>query len=104
MNLLKLEEKLLSAARANPPSDGVPYAFERRIIANLKERPLLDVWAQWSRALWRAAAPCLGIMLVFGAWSFFGAGNSASSGDLSTDFENTVLAAVDQETGTDSLW
>ena len=29
MNLAELERKLIAAARANPPSDRVPYAFEK---------------------------------------------------------------------------
>ena len=31
MNLEPLQKKLLAAARAHPPSDRVPYAFEQRI-------------------------------------------------------------------------
>ncbi len=71
MNLAELERKLIAAARANPPSDRVPYAFEKRILARLPARPLADGWELWGRALWRAAAPCVAIMLLLGAWSFF---------------------------------
>ena len=45
MNLAELEQKLVAAARANPPSDGVPYAFEKRIMARLATRPVMDDWA-----------------------------------------------------------
>ena len=38
MNLAELERKLIAAARANPPSDRVPYAFEKRIMARLAAR------------------------------------------------------------------
>ena len=36
MNLPKLQEKLLAAARGNPPGDQVPYAFEQRVMARLR--------------------------------------------------------------------
>ena len=76
MNLAELERKLIAAARAHAPSDRVPYAFEKRIMAHLATRPMRDHWELWGRALWRAAAPCVAIMLVLGAWSFFGSQSS----------------------------
>ena len=104
MNLADLERKLMAAARANPPSDGVPYAFEKRIMARLAARPLADGWELWGRALWRAAAPCVAIMLLLGAWSFFTPQASAPATDLSQDLEQTLLAAVDQDQPADSAW
>jgi len=104
MNLTQLHTKLIEVAKANPPGADVPYAFENRIIARLRSRPALDFWAQWSQALWRAAAPCVVIMLTLGTWAFFHTAMS-SSGDLSQELENTVLAAAtDQDTNTDSVW
>ena len=107
MNLAKLEQKLVAVARANPPSDQVPYAFEKRIMARLAVRPALDGCALWARALWRAAAPCAAIMLLLGAWSLFtpsrGAATSAATGDLSQQLEQTLLAAVDQDQSFDSI-
>jgi hypothetical protein len=106
MNLAKLEQKLVAVARANPPSDQVPYAFEKRIMARLAARPALDDWALWARALWRAATPCVAIMLLLGAWSLFTPSRSASSastGDLSQQLEQTLLAAVDQDQSLDSI-
>ena len=104
MNLAELERKLIAAARANPPSDRVPYAFEKRILARLAARPGVDDWALWARALWRAAAPCAAIMLLLGAWSLFASRGSTSPNDLSQELEKTLLAAVDQEQTTDSTW
>jgi hypothetical protein len=104
MNLAELERKLIAAARANPPSERVPYAFEKRIMASLAARPVMDDWALWARALWRAAAPCVAIMLLLGAWSLFSSQSSTSSNDLSQDLEKTLLAAVDQDQTTDSAW
>lgn len=96
MNLEQLQQKLLTAARANPPSDRVPYAFEKRIMAHLKAVPVIDLSALWARALWRAAAPCVVLTLALGAWSFFAANPGAGTEDLSQDFEQTMLAVVDQ--------
>ena len=101
MNLESLRQKLLAAARANPPRDHVPYAFEKRILARLKDKPALDLSALWARALWRAAAPCVAITLLLGAWSLVGvnpnsANLSAEDQDLSQHFERTMLAAVDE--------
>jgi hypothetical protein len=104
MNLAQLEQKLIAAARANPPSDRVPYAFEKRVMARLAARPVVDDWALWARALWRAAAPCVAIMLLLGAWSLFVSRSSTSASDLSQDLEKTLLAAVDQDQPSDSAW
>jgi hypothetical protein len=93
MNLAELQKKLVAAARANPPSDRVPYAFEKRIMARLALLPCPDAWALWSRALWRAVAPCVMIALLLGLWAFFAPKGNPS--DLSQDFENTLLVAVD---------
>jgi hypothetical protein len=100
MNLDHLQQKLLAAARSQLPSDRVPYAFEKRILARLLAPPALDHWALWSPALWRAAAPCVALTLLFGVWSFVGTNNAntsgmAEGGDFSQHFEQTMLAAVD---------
>ena len=109
MDRAELYRELIAAARANAPSDRVPYAFEKRVLARLREQPLPDGWALWARALWRAAAPCVAITLLLGAWSLFGpAALSSSSGataaDFSQQFENTLLAAVDQDQASDFTW
>jgi hypothetical protein len=104
MNHAELERKLMAVARANPPSDRVPYSFEKRIMARLAARPISDGWELWGRALWRAAAPCVAIMLLLGAWSYFMPQTSAPATDLSQDLEQTLLAAVDQDQPADSAW
>ena len=92
MNFDQLQKKLLAAARANPPSDRVPLAFEKRITALLKSRPIEDPLSLWARALWRAAAPCAAIMLLLGVWSFLGNQSSSSSADSFEDqFVDTML-------------
>jgi len=102
MNLAELQRKLIAAARADRPSDRVPYAFEQRVMARLRACPTLDEWGLWATALWRAAAPCLGIMLLLSAWSWFSPDSTASSTDLSQALDNTVLAAADLDTPADA--
>jgi flagellar motor component MotA len=66
MNLAKLQEKLLAAARLDRPSDQVPYAFEQRIMARIRQvaQESADFWSVWARTLWRAATPCLGLTVA----------------------------------------
>jgi hypothetical protein len=104
MNLAELERKLIAAARANPPSDRVPYAFEKRIMARLAVRPAVDHCTLWAHALWRAATPCVVVMLLLSAWSFFDPQTGSSATDLSQQLEQTLLAAVDQDQPADSIW
>jgi hypothetical protein len=104
MNVDELQRKLIAAARANPPSDRVPFAFEKRIMARLAARPRLDEWALWSRALWRAAAPCFAIMVLLSAWAYFVPNPSTPVNDLSQEMENTLFAAIDQDQPADSGW
>lgn len=93
MNLEKLEAKLLASARHNEPGDHVPVSFEKRIMARLA-KPVVDAWSLWGRALWRAAAACVVAVALLGGWSM---NESTESADLSQDFEQTVLAALDEQ-------
>ena len=104
MNLAALHQKLLAAARKHPPAETVPYAFEKRIMALLAKSPVVDRWAMWARALWRAAAPCAAVMVLLCAWSLLAPSNPPPSNDLSQDLENTVLAAMDPDPPADPVW
>lgn len=95
MKLAELERKLLLAARANPPGDQVPHAFEKRVLARVAERRVGDVAALWARALWRAAASCVAVVVLLGAWSVLSPASQRR--DLAQQLDRTVLAAVDQE-------
>jgi hypothetical protein len=97
MNLDKLQHKLIAAARAHPPGDGVPYAFEQRILARVRELPAIDAWTLWARSLWRAATPCVAVMMLLVAWFLLVPAGHSTSTDMSQELENTVLAAADQE-------
>ncbi|HEX3626349.1 MAG TPA: hypothetical protein VH280_13095 [Verrucomicrobiae bacterium] len=95
MNVTELQRKLIAAARAKAPDDRVPYAFEKRVLALIPGmNPSNDV-ALWVRGLWQAAASCVVIAVLCGAWAFFSPGNN-SGDDLSQNLETTLLASVDQ--------
>ena len=98
MNLDQLQKKLLAAAKVNPPADRVPFAFEKRILANLATPSVADVSALWARALWRAVIPCVAITAVLAALAFVPANNSTATSDedLSQSFEQTLLASANQ--------
>lgn len=57
MDYEKLRRQLLEAARRNSPSDRVPFAFERRVMAHLPSivRPDVAGLVFWTRGFWRAA-------------------------------------------------
>ena len=100
MNPAELQKKLTAAARANPPGDQVPYAFEKRVMALLASRATTDNLVLWARGLWRAAVSCTAIALLLGVWACFNPASSTGAEDLSQNFESTLLAAVDQSAQT----
>ena len=65
-------------------------------MALLASRTGVDKWVLWTRGLWQAAASCVAIALLLGVWVFFNPTASSNSTDLSQNFENTLLASVDQ--------
>lgn len=96
MNLVELQKKLVAAARLQPLADRVPYAFEKRVMALIASRSVMDRWEFWTRGLWRAAVSCVAVAAVFGTISLFVPATRDNGKDLSQDFENTLLASVDQ--------
>ena|SRR5689334_17239717 len=100
MNLDNLQHKLIAAARAAKPSDHVPYAFEKRIMARIAEKAHMDLLGSWSAALWRAAVACVAVVLVSGAMSLWSHG-SRPKADLSQEFETAVFASAGSA---DEVW
>jgi hypothetical protein len=96
MNLAELQMKLIAAVRTEVLDDRVPYAFEKRVSALLASRVAPQNLDLWVRGLWRSAISCVALALLCGAWAFFTPATSASSDDLSQNFETTLLASVDQ--------
>ena len=93
------DEQLLRLARNLPDNERVPYAFEKRLMARLRDLLTPDPLTHWTRMLWRAAAPCLGVMVLA---MLFSAGEPAeTSAGLpadqpeATDFESVMLASFD---------
>lgn len=98
MKLESLQQKLLAAARADVPSDHVPVAFEKRVLAHLTDRRALDGAALWARSLWRAVVPCVSVALLLAAFSLVSGTETEpvnNETDLSQIFEQTLLAAAD---------
>jgi|ERR1051326_8259171 hypothetical protein len=100
MNIAQLQKKLLAAARANPPSDSVPYAFEQRVMARLAEKPVCDLFAIWTRTLWRAVGPCVGVTLLLGAWVMIAQRADRSRETLAADLESSLYLPFDNATET----
>ncbi|MDB6112092.1 MAG: hypothetical protein JWR69_3842 [Pedosphaera sp.] len=96
MNLSELHRKLISAAKANPPGDSVPYTFEKRMLARLSGRPALDAWGLWAHGLSRAAGLCVVAALLLAGWSSVLPGTNTET--LSQDVQTTLFAAVDNAT------
>ena len=101
MNLDNLQTKLIAAARAAQPSERVPYAFEKRVMARLTESVRVDLLGAWSAALWRAAIGCVAVAALSGALSLWDSHPGSTEGDLSQEFETAVFASV---SSTDEAW
>jgi hypothetical protein len=97
MNLNLLQNRLLRAARQDPPSEAAPYAFEKRIMSRLGARQPESAWAWWGASLWRGAAACMAITLLCGVWSYTSQRRPAeAASDFSQDLEATVFASMNQ--------
>ncbi|MBI1842414.1 MAG: hypothetical protein HYR88_16375 [Verrucomicrobia bacterium] len=101
MSLETLYQRLLRVARANPPSERVPYAFEKRVMARLilARAQALDPWAQISQGLWRAVIPCFAFTVMLFCWHLTQAtpGGSAGESGLGAvdDLEVAVVDSID---------
>ena len=94
MNLEQLRKKLIVAARKHPPSQKVPYAFEKRILSRISERPIPDIWTRWCRPLWQAALSCVAITAICGIWAYGHSPKPDSTDSFSQDFEAAVFAPM----------
>ncbi len=74
-------------------NEQVPYAFEKRIVANVIGRRVADLSNSIATAMWRAAFGCLVISVLTGAIVSFA--NPSATELFATDLERTVLAPVD---------
>src|SRR5687768_4273594 len=60
-------EQFNRAARSLEGDERVPYAFEKRIMAHLKNARPADVWNACAPMMWRAALSCLLITAITAA-------------------------------------
>ncbi|RME95420.1 MAG: hypothetical protein D6766_03305 [Verrucomicrobia bacterium] len=99
MKLAELEKKLLAAARNLPEDDRVPYGFEHRVMARLRERVAPEGWALWARWLWQAAVPCLALTVLLSALAVLSVDSTGVNNTSSLDeqFQNVVFAAIDYD-------
>lgn len=81
------------AARSIPLNAGVPYAFEKRVMAHLLGARPADLWSVYAGMMWRAALSCILISAIVGAAATFA--NPSRAELFATDLERTVLAPVD---------
>lgn len=86
-------EEFISLARSLPVDERTPYAFEKRIMACLGKNPVTDALSVWTHVLWRAMAPCLGIMLLVAAVSLaaMSTDNGIDTDTETADLETTVF-------------
>ena len=107
-------ERLLTQTREIPTNDRVPYAFEKRIMAHIKEAPAAaaNLWELWGHSLWRAVVPCLGVMVFVAVWMNTAGETPGTSGPKTgtptvatidsppkEDLESIVMFAIDPQTG-----
>lgn len=81
--------EFLKIARQVPANERVPYAFEKRVMAHLRSMPEVDTVTLWARGLWRAAAPCLAVMVVA---SIVSISFSPETPESELDLEAAVIA------------
>ena len=102
------DERFLRFARNISENQHTPYKFEKRIMALVLDWKTENPFTVWSRVLWRAVVPCIGIMLLTALIAFNqDAPITDSQSSLSmdnpeenfeidtTDFETVMLASFD---------
>ena len=98
MSLESLHQKVLQVARNNPPSDDVPYAFEKRVMAHLLSvrAQAIDPWLLISQGLWRAVIPCFAFTVMLSCWSWNQGGTASDSGvNGLDDLEVALVDSID---------
>ena len=110
----KILDEMLAKTREMPADDRVPYAFEKRIMAHIKEAPAAaaNPWELWGHSLWRAVVPCLAAMVLVAVWmkvpgeTTGTTGPSAGAPTVATvdspakeDLESIVMFAIDPQPG-----
>lgn len=69
MNVDRLQTRLIAAARAAGSDDSVPFGFQTRVMARVRNAAAStgaagDWIAEWTRGFWRAAASSVGLCVL----------------------------------------
>jgi predicted Abi (CAAX) family protease len=99
MDLTELHKRLIAAARATPPDDRVPYAFEQRVLARLRTLPRPDLWTEWVRALWCSAGVCAAVTMLIGVWSWTPTRPPEPDQGFTQDLEQAIWSGGDDDAG-----
>lgn len=83
--------QIVQAARSLPEIETAPYAFEKRVMQAIRSARPADLWNVWAQTMWRAAAACVAITVVTGAFMTF---EEEREELLAADLEQTVLAPM----------
>ena len=90
MNERLTSEEFLKLVRELPQNERTPYAFEKRIMAHIGRGPV-DTVTEWAQLLWRAMAPCLGVMLLVVVVSLASMASDPAA-EEAADLESIVFA------------
>ena len=112
MKLDELLDKLLADARRSPPSDGVPYAFEQRVMHAVRLLQRSESAIAWASGLWRAVVPCVAVAALAVVTSIalvrppnLEADTSLVTGDQTESLDTTGASALDPgEAQGESQW
>jgi hypothetical protein len=96
MNWNELHDRLIAAARRNPPAAHVPYAFEKRIMSRLRASLAPNVWTLWGRPMWRAALSCVAITVLCGLWTAAQHRAPEAAATFSQEFEAAIFAPFNE--------
>ena len=98
-------DEMLAKMREMPADDRMPYAFEKRIMAHIKEAPeaSANLWELLGHSLWRAVVPCLAVMVLVAVWMKAPgetAGTTSPKAEVSIvdeGLESLVIHAIDPQ-------
>lgn len=88
-----LIDRLLSAARRAPVGDGVPYAFEKRIMACIRQSGIADPLFVWARAWWRVVPVSLAVGVL--SFALHALRPPVEELSLQACFEDAVIQSAD---------
>jgi hypothetical protein len=90
-------DRLMRAAQKLPENDQTPYGFEKRIMAHIASCGHTDGITLWTLGLWKAALPCVAIMLLTTTWASLANPNENSRPDdsLATELQLTMTQPLE---------